>query len=129
MSASFAKTITDADITVFAGVSGDTNPVAPQRGIACGTAFKGPARPECDREPDPTRWAPSCPVPLHLPLQTARFSLRCAPARRARHVTIREIDARSAGSPLDTICQVAGKDVLVGEAMLLIPDPRKPGRG
>ena len=41
MSAVFGKTITDADILMFAGVSGDTNPVHLNEEFACGTAFKG----------------------------------------------------------------------------------------
>jgi 3-hydroxybutyryl-CoA dehydratase len=39
-SASFSKTITDADIVMFAGVSGDTNPVHLDADFAAGTMFK-----------------------------------------------------------------------------------------
>jgi len=39
-SASFAKTITDADIVLFAGVSGDTNPVHLDQTFAEKTPFK-----------------------------------------------------------------------------------------
>jgi 3-hydroxybutyryl-CoA dehydratase len=41
MSAGFAKTITDADIVLFAGVSGDTNPVHLDAEFAATTMFKG----------------------------------------------------------------------------------------
>ena len=41
MSAAFGKTITDADILMFAGVSGDTNPVHLNEEFALGTAFQG----------------------------------------------------------------------------------------
>ncbi len=41
MSASFAKTITDADLVLFVGVSGDTNPVHLDEDYAAGTMFKG----------------------------------------------------------------------------------------
>ncbi|MCE2510358.1 MAG: MaoC family dehydratase [Alphaproteobacteria bacterium] len=40
MSASYAKTITDADIVLFAGVSGDTNPVHLNQEFASRTMFK-----------------------------------------------------------------------------------------
>ena len=41
MSASFAKTITDADIVLFAGASGDNNAVHIDDEFAQGTPFKG----------------------------------------------------------------------------------------
>jgi 3-hydroxybutyryl-CoA dehydratase len=41
MSASFAKTVTDADLVLFVGVSGDTNPVHLDQDYAAGTMFKG----------------------------------------------------------------------------------------
>jgi len=39
--ASFAKTITEADIVLFAGVSGDTNPIHLNEEYAAQTMFKG----------------------------------------------------------------------------------------
>jgi len=41
MSASFQRTVTDADIVLFAGVSGDTNPVHINEEYAKKTFFKG----------------------------------------------------------------------------------------
>jgi 3-hydroxybutyryl-CoA dehydratase len=41
MTASFAKTVTEADIVMYAGVSGDTNPVHLDQVYAEGTMFKG----------------------------------------------------------------------------------------
>src|SRR5918993_1442167 len=41
MTAAFGKTVTDADILMFAGVSGDTNPVHLNEEFALGTAFQG----------------------------------------------------------------------------------------
>jgi len=40
-SATLGKTITDADILMFAGVSGDTNPAHMDEEYAAGTPFKG----------------------------------------------------------------------------------------
>jgi len=41
MSAHFGKTITEADIVMFAGITGDTNPVHLNEGFAAPTLFKG----------------------------------------------------------------------------------------
>jgi len=41
MSATFAKTVTDADIILFSGVTGDTNPVHVDEAWAKTTMFKG----------------------------------------------------------------------------------------
>src|SRR3546814_4276005 len=41
MTAVFAKTVTDADITMFAGISGDTNPVHLDQSFAEKTMFAG----------------------------------------------------------------------------------------
>ena len=41
MSATFSKTITEADIVLFAGVSGDMNAMHINEEYASGTAFKG----------------------------------------------------------------------------------------
>lgn len=41
MSAIFAKTITEADIVLFSGVTGDMNPVHVNEEFAAGTMFKG----------------------------------------------------------------------------------------
>lgn len=41
MSASYAKTVTETDVVLFSGVSGDTNPVHLNEEYARGTMFKG----------------------------------------------------------------------------------------
>ena len=41
MSAVFSKTVTDADIVLFAGITGDTNPVHLDEEFAKPTMFKG----------------------------------------------------------------------------------------
>ena len=60
MSALFAKTMTDADVLAFAGVSGDHNPLHVNQEFAAGTRFKTcivRSRPACGRP-----WsAPVCP--------------------------------------------------------------------
>ena len=41
MSATYAKTITEADIVLFAGVSGDNNAIHTNEEFAASTVFKG----------------------------------------------------------------------------------------
>lgn len=41
MTATYAKTLTDADIVLFAGISGDINPVHLDQEFAQGTVFRG----------------------------------------------------------------------------------------
>ena len=41
MTASYAKTITEADIVLFAGISGDTNPAHLNQEFASTTMFQG----------------------------------------------------------------------------------------
>ena len=41
MTASYAKTVTEADVVLFAGVSGDTNPVHLNEEFAKETMFQG----------------------------------------------------------------------------------------
>jgi 3-hydroxybutyryl-CoA dehydratase len=40
-SAAYARTVTEADIVLFAGISGDTNPVHINEEFASGTMFSG----------------------------------------------------------------------------------------
>ena len=124
MKASFAKTITDADILMFAGVSGDTNPVHLNEEFAGGTAFKGRiAHGMLTASLISTALGTKLPGPGCIYLsQTMRF---LAPVRSSETVraivTVREIDREKRRVTMDTVCQVGGKDILVGEAKLLIP--------
>ena len=47
MTATFGKTITDADILMFAGVSGDTNPVHLNEEFARGPRSRAGSRTAC----------------------------------------------------------------------------------
>ena len=124
MKASFAKTITDADILMFAGVSGDTNPVHLNEEFAGGTAFKGRiAHGMLTASLISTALGTKLPGAGCIYLsQTMRF---LAPVRSGETVraivTVREIDREKRRLTMDTVCQVGGKDILVGEAKLLIP--------
>lgn len=124
MSGSFAKTITDADILMFAGVSGDTNPVHLNEEFAGGTAFKGRiAHGMLTGSLISTALGTKLPGAGCIYLsQTMKF---LAPVRSGETVraivTVREIDREKRRVTMDTVCQVCGKDVLTGEAKLLIP--------
>ena len=68
-SAVYARTVTEADILMFAGVSGDTNPVHLNEEFALGTPFQGRiAHGMCRRGLSPPFWAHVCPA-------KARFTL------------------------------------------------------
>ena len=124
MTASFAKTITDADILMYAGVSGDTNPVHLNEEFACGTAFKGRiAHGMLTASLISTALGTKLPGPGCIYLsQSMKF---LAPVRAGETVravvTVREIARDKRRITMDTVCQVGGKDVLVGEARLLVP--------
>ncbi len=124
MTASFAKTITDADILMYAGVSGDTNPVHLNEEFACGTPFKGRiAHGMLTASLISTALGTKLPGPGCVYLsQSMKFlaPVRAGDTVRAV-VTVREVERDKRRVTLDTVCQVGGKDVLVGEARLLVP--------
>lgn len=124
MSSSFAKTITDADILMFAGVSGDTNPVHLNEEFAGGTPFKGRiAHGMLTGSLISTALGTKLPGAGCVYLsQTMKF---LAPVRAGETVravvTVKEIEAEKRRVTMETVCRVGGKDILVGEAKLLIP--------
>ena len=124
MSASFAKTITDADILMFAGVSGDTNPVHLNEEFAGATPFKGRiAHGMLTASLISTALGTKLPGAGCVYLsQTMKF---LAPVRAGETVravvTVKEIEQEKRRVTLDTICRVGGQDVMIGEAKLVIP--------
>jgi 3-hydroxybutyryl-CoA dehydratase len=124
MSATFGKTITDADICIFAGVSGDTNPVHLNDEFAAQTIFK-------------TRIAHgmfgaaliSAVLGTKLPgpgciyvNQTLKFK---APVRvgdtLVAKATVKAKAADKGFVTMETVCTVGGKTVIDGEATLMVP--------
>jgi 3-hydroxybutyryl-CoA dehydratase len=124
MSASFAKTITDADILMFAGVSGDTNPVHLNEEFAGGTPFKGRiAHGMLTASLISTALGTKLPGAGCIYLsQTMKF---LAPVRAGETVravvTVMEIESEKRRVTMETVCKVGGKNILVGEAKLLVP--------
>ena len=123
MTAAFGKTITDADILMFAGVSGDTNPVHLNEEFAAATAFHGRiAHGMLTASLISTVLGTKLPGPGCIYVsQTMRF---LAPVRAGETVraeaTIRQIDRERRRVTFETICKVNGKNVLEGEAVLLV---------
>ena len=123
-SAEISHAVTDADIRAFAAVSGDNNPVHLDEAYAAATPFK-------------TRIAHgmlsagyiSAVLGTRLPgpgaiyiSQTMNFK---RPVRIGDEVitraTVAAIDAERARVTLTTVCEVAGKAVVEGEAVVMVP--------
>jgi 3-hydroxybutyryl-CoA dehydratase len=120
----FAKTVTEADIVLFAGVTGDQNPVHLNAEFAAGTVFKG-------------RVAHgmlsvgfiSAAIGMHLPgpgsiylSQSLKFRapVRAGDTVTAR-VTVSEIMLERKRAVLQTVCSVGDTVVIEGEAVVLVP--------
>lgn len=123
MSASFAKTITDADILMFAGVSGDTNPVHLNEQFGAATMFKGRiAHGMLSASLISTVFGTKLPGPGAIYVsQNLVFK---APVRIGDTVvarcTIREIVAEKRRVVFDCVCSVDGKPVVEGDATLMV---------
>jgi 3-hydroxybutyryl-CoA dehydratase len=122
--ASFAKTITEADILLFAGVSGDTNPVHIDAEAAAKTPFKERiAHGMLSASLISTVLGTRLPGPGTIYLaQTLKFR---APVRIGATVTataeVTALDAEKKRATLKTTCTVEGKSVIEGEAVVMVP--------
>ena len=123
-SAEIAHTVTDGDIRAFAEVSGDSNPVHLDDAYAAATPFK-------------TRIAHgmlsgayiSAVMGTRLPgpgaiyisqTMTFRRPVRIGDEVTAR-VTVSAIDTERSRVTLATVCEVGGKTVVEGEAVVMVP--------
>ena len=120
----FAKTITDADIITFAGVSGDTNPLHLSNEFASETIFEG-----CIAHGMLTASFISTVIGTKMPgpgciyvSKNLRFK---APVRADATVTatcvVTKLIPETRFIELGTVCTVAGKPVLGGEATIMVP--------
>ena len=123
MSAAYSKTVTDADITIFAGVSGDTNPVHLDDSFAAQTLFgERIAHGMLSASFISTVFGTRLPGPGCVYLsQNLRFRapVKVGDTVEAR-VTIKEILHDKKRVLFDTICTVDDKAVLDGEAWLMV---------
>lgn len=124
MSAVFGKTVTEADIMAFAGVSGDTNPVHLHEEFAADTMFKGRvAHGMLSASFISTILGTKLPGPGCIYVsQDIQFK---APVRAGDTVTARaeivEIVPEKRRVVLKTTCSVGGKVVIDGKAVALVP--------
>lgn len=120
-SASFAKTITEADIVMFAGTSGDNNAVHLDEEFARETIFKGRiAHGMLAASIISGALAGRLPGPGTIYLsQNLRFKAPVYPGQTVRAtVTVKELFPDKKNVFLSTVCTVDGKVVIDGEALV-----------
>jgi 3-hydroxybutyryl-CoA dehydratase len=124
MTAVFSKTVTEADIVLFAGITGDTNPVHLDEDFAKPTMFKGRiAHGMLTAGFVSAVFGTKLPGPGCVYMsQTLKFKapVRIGDTVRAR-VTVSAVDREKARVTFATTCQVGDKIVLDGEAQLMVP--------
>ena len=122
--ASLGKTITEADILMFAAVSMDTNPVHLNAEVAAGSVFKQRiAHGMLSAGLISAVLGTQLPGPGTIYMgQTVRFR---APVKIGDTVTataeVTALDPEKKRVTLKTVCTVAGKVVIEGEATVLAP--------
>lgn len=135
--AAYARTVTEADIVLFAGISGDTNPVHINEEFASGTMFSGRiAHGMLTASLISTVIGTRLPGPGAIYVsQTLRFK---APVRIGDTVTARatitDLVAEKRRATIATVATVRNKIVLEGEAVVMVPQrssvaPRPNGSG
>jgi len=123
-SASMGRTITEADIVMFAAVTGDTNPVHLNAEYAAGTMFKQRiAHGMLSAGLISAVLGTQLPGPGTVYLgQTLKFR---APVKIGdtvtATVTVSALDAEKKRATLSTVCTVGGKPVIEGEASVMVP--------
>ncbi len=122
MSATFSKTITEADIVLFAGVSGDNNAVHVNEEFAATTPFGGRiAHGFLTASVISAAVANRLPGPgtVYLGQQmTFRAPVRPGDTVHAT-VTVRSVDTLKARAVLATVCRVRDTVVIEGEALVM----------
>lgn len=128
MSAGFAKTITEADIVMFAGASGDNNAVHTNEEFARTTPFKGRiAHGMLTASVISAAIAGRLPGPGTVYLgQSLRFMAPVRPGDTVHAtVTVKQLFPDKRRVALTTVCKVGDKVVIDGEA-LVMPTSRVP---
>jgi len=124
MTASYAKTVTEADVVLFAGISGDTNPVHLNEEFAKETMFQGRiAHGMLSASFISTVLGTKLPGPGAIYLsQNLKFK---APVRPGDTVsataTITDIVPEKKRVVMQTTCSVRNQVVLEGEAVVMVP--------
>jgi len=124
MTAVYAKTITDADIVLFAGISGDINPVHLNHEFASETMFEGRiAHGMLSASFISTVIGTKLPGPGAIYLsQTLKFKapVRAGDTVQAR-TTITEVILDKRRVAMRTVCSVGDKVVIEGDAVVMVP--------
>ena len=124
MSAVYARTVTEADIVLFAGISGDVNPVHLNHEFATYTMFEGRiVHGLLTASFISTVLGTKLPGPGCIYLnQSLRFKapVRAGDTVNAR-VTVTEVSPAKGRVTLSTVCTVGGQIVLEGEAEVMVP--------
>jgi 3-hydroxybutyryl-CoA dehydratase len=124
MTASYAKTVTETDVVLFAGISGDTNPVHLNEEFAKETMFQGRiAHGMLSASFISTVLGTKLPGPGSIYLsQNLKFK---APVRAGDTVsataTITDIVTEKKRVVMQTTCTVRNQIVLEGEAIVMVP--------
>ncbi len=124
MSASFSKTLTDADIVMFSGVSGDTNPVHLDEDYAKSTIFKGRiSHGMLSAGFISAVLGTKLPGPGSIYVsQSLRFKAPVRPGETVTaRVTVMEIIPEKSRAIFQTQCMVGDTVVIDGEATVLVP--------
>ena len=122
MQATFSKTITEADIVLFAGVSGDNNAVHVNEEFAATTPFGGRiAHGFLTASVISAAVANRLPGPGTVYLgQQMRFRAPVRPGDTVHAtVSVLEVDAARARARLATVCKVRDTVVIDGEAQVM----------
>lgn len=121
-SASFAKTITEADIVLFAAASGDNNAVHLNEEFARTTPFKGRiAHGMLTASVISAAIAGRLPGPGTIYLgQSLRFKAPVRPGDTVHAtVTVKELNPEKKRVTLGTVCTVGATVVIEGEALVM----------
>ena len=122
--ASLLRTVTEADVIAFADVSGDHNPVHLDEAFAAQTAFKTRiAHGMLSASYISALLGTRLPGPGAIYLSQTLFfrqPVRLGVTVEAR-VEVSALDASKGRVTLDCVCNVEGKPVLEGEAVVLAP--------
>ncbi|HNS93141.1 MAG TPA: MaoC family dehydratase [Thauera sp.] len=122
--ASVSRTVSEADILMFAGVSGDTNPVHLDEEFAASTMFGGRiAHGMLSAGLISAVFGTRLPGPGCIYLsQSLKFK---APVKIGdtvvARVTVKELKAEKRRAVFSTVCTVGDKVVMDGEAEILVP--------
>lgn len=124
MTASISKTITEADIILYSGVSTDVNPLHLDEDYASETIFKGRvAHGMLSASLISAVLANKLPGPGTIYMgQNMRFRAPVRPEDTVTaRVTIKEVQLDKKRVILDTTCTVRGNVVIEGEATVMFP--------